>query len=231
MNFEALLDGELWEAIVLTCRLAITTTAVLLLIGMPLAYWLNASRWRGTVLVEALVSLPIVLPPTVIGFYLLMLMAPQSGFGRYWLDIFGYTLTFSFTGLVIGSVLYSLPFAVQPFQVALGSVPVELIESGTALGAGRWALFWKVMLPVARPGILIGCMLSFAHTLGEFGVVLMLGGSLPGKTRVASIALFDKVQQLDYPAAHAYALVLLCIAFGLLVSIALLRAHSQKQGA
>ncbi len=223
MNFNALLANELWEAVWLTCRLAFITTAALLLIGTPLAYWLSASRWRGIVLIEAIVSLPIVLPPTVIGFYLLIILSPQHPLGQFWLNMFGYSLTFSFTGLVIGSVIYSLPFATQPFQAAFKSVPRELIEAGTALGAKKWPLFWKIQLRVASPGIMVGCMLSFAHTLGEFGVVLMLGGSIPGETRVASIALFDKVQALDYSAAHAYSLVLLSIALVLLIGIGVIR--------
>lgn len=223
-----MLAGELWAAVWLTCKLAFTTTAVLLLIGIPLAYWLSASRWRGVILVEALVSLPIVLPPTVIGFYLLILMSPQHALGKLWLEVVGYSLTFSFTGLVIGSVLYSLPFATQPFQAAFKSVPIELVEAATALGAGRWHLLWRIQLPVASPGIMVGCMLSFAHTLGEFGVVLMLGGSIPGETRVASIVLFDKVQQLDYEAAHAYAFILLTIALTLLIGIGLIRKKLEK---
>lgn len=201
---------------------------VLLIIGIPLAHWLSTSRWRAAILMEALVSMPIVLPPTVIGFYLLIILSPQHALGKIWLDTFGYSLTFSFAGLVAGSVLYSLPFATQPFQAAFKSVPLELLESATALGANKWHLFWSIRLPVASAGIMVGCMLSFAHTLGEFGVVLMLGGSIPGETRVASIALFDKVQQLDYAAAHAYALVLLAIALVLLLGIGLLRKKLEK---
>ncbi len=223
MNLDALLAVELWEAIWLTCKLAFITTATLLIIGIPLAYWLSATRWRGAVVMEAIVSLPIVLPPTVIGFYLLIILSPQHPLGQLWLETFGYSLTFSFIGLVIGSVIYSLPFAIQPFQAALKSVPKELIEAAAALGAKKWPLFWAIQLRVASPGIIVGCMLSFAHTLGEFGVVLMLGGGIPGETRVASIALFDKVQALDYSAAHAYSLVLLSIALVLLVSISVIR--------
>ena len=223
MDAETLLAPELWQAIWLTCRLAFTTTLVLLLIGIPLAYWLTSTRQRGVLIVEALVSMPIVLPPTVIGFYLLILLSPQNAFGQFWLDMSGFALTFSFPGLVIGSVVYSLPFAVQPFQAAFRSVPKELIESAASLGANQWQLFRRIRLPIASAGIAIGCMLSFAHTMGEFGVVLMLGGSIPGETRVASIALFDKVQQLDYPAAHSYALTLFAIAWILLIGIGLIR--------
>lgn len=213
------LPAELWQALWLTVRLAFSATLILLLLGIPLAYWLNQSRWRGVALVETLISLPIVLPPTVIGFYLLILLAPQSPIGRFWLDTFGLSLTFSFAGLVVGSVLYSLPFAVQPFQAAFKGVDPDLVAAAAALGASPWQRFWRILLPAARRGIGVGVTLSFAHTMGEFGVVLMLGGNIPGETRVASIALYDEVQQLNYAAAHAYALVLLLVSFALLAAM------------
>ena len=214
---------ELWGAIGLTLRLAAVTSIVLLVIGIPLANWLNTSKMRGIIFVETLVSLPIVLPPTVIGFYLLMLMAPQQPFGAAWMHVFGHPLPFSFAGLVAGSVLYSLPFAVQPFQAAFRGVGRELVQSALALGLTRRQTFWSIVLPLSKHGILTGVSLSFAHTMGEFGVVLMLGGNIPGQTRVASIALYDEAQKLNYGTAHAYALVLLAISFAILIGIAFLQ--------
>ena len=214
---------ELWESLWLTLRLACITTFVLLLIGLPLAHWLNTTRFRGAVVLETLIAMPIVLPPTVIGFYLLVLMAPQQPLGHAWQAIFGQTLPFSFTGLVIGSVIYSLPFAVQPFQAAFRAVRSSMIEHGLALGFSKWQVFRYVVLPLSRNGILTGAALSFAHTMGEFGVVLMLGGNIPGQTRVASIALYDEAQKLNYENAHAYALVLLAISFVMLGAIAWLQ--------
>lgn len=215
--------AELWDAIGLTLRLAAVTSIVLLLIGIPLANWLNNSKMRGIIFIETLVSLPIVLPPTVIGFYLLMLMAPQQPVGAAWMEVFGHPLPFSFAGLVAGSVLYSLPFAVQPFQAAFRGVGREMVQSALALGLTRRQTFWAIVMPLSKHGILTGVSLSFAHTMGEFGVVLMLGGNIPGQTRVASIALYDEAQKLNYGAAHAYALVLLAISFAILIGIAFLQ--------
>ncbi len=211
---------EMLAAIGLTLRLAAVSSLILLVIGIPLAHWLNTSRMRGVVFLETLVSLPIVLPPTVIGFYLLMLMSPQQPVGAAWNSVFGQPLPFSFAGLVIGSVIYSLPFAVQPFQSAFRSVKPELVQSALALGLTRRQAFWHIVIPLSRHGILTGVSLSFAHTMGEFGVVLMLGGNIPGQTRVASIALYDEAQKLNYDVAHGYALILLCISFAILVGIA-----------
>jgi molybdate transport system permease protein len=213
----------LWEAIGLTLRLAAVSSLVLLIVGIPLAHWLNSSRMRGVIFIETLVSLPIVLPPTVIGFYLLLLMSPQQPLGAVWTSVFGQPLPFSFTGLVIGSVIYSLPFAVQPFQAAFRGVGRELVQSALALGLTRRQAFWSIVMPLSKHGLLTGVSLSFAHTMGEFGVVLMLGGNIPGQTRVASIALYDEAQKLNYGAAHAYALVLLAISFAILIGIAFLQ--------
>ncbi len=221
------LAPDLWPAIGLTLRLAAVSSLVLLVVGIPLAHWLNTSRLRGIVLLETLVSLPIVLPPTVIGFYLLMLMSPQQPVGAAWMQLFGRPLPFSFTGLVIGSVIYSLPFAVQPFQAAFRGVKRELVQSALALGLTPRQTFWAIILPLSRHGILTGVSLSFAHTMGEFGVVLMLGGNIPGETRVASIALYDEAQKLNYEAAHAYAIILLLISFVILVGIALLQRRQR----
>lgn len=217
------LSADLWDAMWLTLRLALVSSLVLLVLGIPLANWLNNSRRRGVILAETLVSLPIVLPPTVIGFYLLVLMSPQNAAGSAWVAVFGTPLPFSFAGLVAGSVVYSLPFAVQPFQAAFRSVGRDMIQSGLALGLTPRQVFWSIVLPLSKHGILTGVSLSFAHTMGEFGVVLMLGGNIPGVTRVASIALYDEAQLLNYGTANAYALVLLGISFAILVGIAFLQ--------
>ena len=222
-----LLSAALWQSLALTLRLAALTTLVLGLIGLPLAHWLNTTRNRVAPVIETLVTLPIVLPPTVIGFYLLVAFSPNQGFGQWWLDTFGTPLAFSFTGLVTASVIYSLPFAVQPFQAALKAVPPELIDAGRALGATPWRTFLRVHLPLARRGIAAGLTLGFAHTLGEFGVVLMIGGAIPGQTKVASIALYDEVQKLNYADAHAFAAVLLVMSFVLLLAVTLLQRRAR----
>jgi molybdate transport system permease protein len=222
----AAIPPELWASLWLTVRLAASSTLILLLLGLPLAGWLNRSRSLGAPLVEAVVTLPIVLPPTVIGFYVLIALGSHSPIGQAWLALFGTTLAFSFPGLVAGSVLYSLPYAVQPMQSALRDVDAGLVEAACALGARARQVFWRVMVPAARNGIFTGVALSFAHTMGEFGVVLMLGGSIPGVTRVASIALFDETQTLNYAVANSYALVLLAGSFALLLLIAWLRQRT-----
>ncbi len=222
------LTPELWQALWLSLRLAFVTTFILLVAGIPLALWLNGRRSHLAAVLEALVTMPIVLPPTVIGFYLLVLFAPPQMLGGFWLRLAGDTLVFSFAGLVVGSVIYSLPFAVQPFQAAFRAVPGTYLDAATNLGASRWRIFWTILLPLARRGVGVGATLSFAHTLGEFGVVLMLGGSIPGQTRVASIALYDEVQKLNYPQAHAYAVVLLVISFALVLTMALLQRRKDE---
>ena len=229
-GWERTLPPELWQSLWLTLRLAFSATAVLLGLGLPLANWLNGTRFPGAAALEALVGLPIVLPPTVIGFYLLVLLSPQHPFGAFWLRLTGDTLTFSFSGLLIGSIVYSLPFAVGPFQSALKAVPTAYVEAMYALGATSRQVFWRVRLPMARRGVLAGATLCFAHTLGEFGVVLMLGGSIPGKTKVASIALYDEVQRLNYPLAYTYAALLAAFSFSLLFAIALLQRRRDPGG-
>jgi molybdate transport system permease protein len=222
---ELVTNSELWQALWLTGRLAFSTSLVLLMLGVPLALLLNSHRLPFTSFIEALVSLPIVLPPTVIGFYLLILLSPHSAIGGFWVKMTGQSLTFSFPGLLIGSVLYSLPYAVQPFQAGLKTVSRDVLEAAS-LDAKPFDVLLHIHLPLARRGILVGSTLSFAHTVGEFGVVLMLGGSIPGKTRVASIALYDEVQKLNYPVAHGYAIVLLVISFILLSAIAYVNRRS-----
>lgn len=220
---------ELFYALWLTVKLAFVSTLVLLLICVPLAHWVNNTRSKWGVMVELLVTLPIVLPPTVIGFYLLLLFSPQYVFGQTWLYVFDSSLVFSFTGLVIGSVVYSLPFALQPIQTAFKQVDDNLLEAATALGATPKQVFWTIVVPTARYGVLSGALLSFAHTMGEFGVVLMLGGSIPHETKVASIALYDEVQKLNYVVAHQFALLLLLLsALMLALIIGIQRVKAQK---
>lgn len=217
------LAPPLWQSLALTLRLAAITTVVLGVIGLPLAHWLNTTRTRLAPLLETLVTLPVVLPPTVIGFYVLVGLSPQHPPGSWWRDLTGQPLVFTFTGLVIASVFYSLPFAVQPFQAALRAVPRDLLEAGTAYGATPWRVFFRLHVPLAWRGIAAGLTLGFAHTLGEFGVVLMIGGAIPGVTKVASIALYDEVQRLDYASAHAFAATLLGLSFALLLVVTLLQ--------
>ncbi len=202
-----------WEAIRLSLRLAAATTAVLLALGLPLGWWLAATRRRWKFLVEAVVALPIVLPPTVLGFYVLMAIGPLSPFGRAYEALFDQRLPFSFQGLWIASVLYSLPFAVQPFAAGFATVDRRMVEASWCLGRGRLATFFRVAPPLAWPGVLTGIVLSFAHTVGEFGVVLMIGGNIPGVTRTVSISIYDEVQALDYAAANATALAMLVFSF------------------
>jgi molybdate transport system permease protein len=187
--------------------------ALLFTIGMPLAYWLAYSRWRGKFLVESIVALPLVLPPTVLGFYLLIAMGPRGPLGQFWQSVFGHGLAFTFTGLVFASVLYSLPFAVQPLVASFEGVDRILLNASAVLGAGAMRTFWRVILPMSLPGVLTALVLSFAHTIGEFGVVLMVGGNLPGATRTVSIDIYDHVQSLDYAGANRMALILLVFSF------------------
>jgi molybdate transport system permease protein len=205
-----------WQAFWLTIRLAAVVTAVLLVLGFPLAYWIAFSRWRWKFLVEAVVALPIVLPPTVLGFYVLIALGQRSPLGRWWQSMTGHTLAFTFEGLVIGSVLYSLPFAVQPFAAAFSAVDSRLLNASAVLGVGRFGTFWRVIVPLSVSGLVTGVALAFAHTIGEFGVVLMVGGNIPGATRTLSINIYDQVQNLDYASANVTSLVLLAIAFVLL---------------
>lgn len=202
-----------WEAIVLSLKLAAVVSVILLLLGLPIAYWITYSRRRWKFLVEAVVALPLVLPPTVLGFYLLLAMGPRSPLGRLWESGTGRGLPFTFEGLVIASVLYSLPFAVQPFAAAFAAVDQKLVHAAWTLGASRLRTFLRVILPLSTVGIVTGVVLSFAHTLGEFGVVLMVGGNIPGETRTVSIDIYDQVQALDYAAANQTALLLLVFSF------------------
>ena len=200
-----------WQAIGLSIRLSLSTSLVLAVLGLPLAYWLATTRFRGRFLIEAFVALPIVLPPTVLGFYILMAIGPSSPLGAAYTSLFGRDLPFSYQGLLVASVLYSLPFAVQPFASGFAAVDRRLLEASWSLGAGGLSTFLRVALPLAWPGVMTGIILSFAHTLGEFGVVLMIGGNIAGETRTVSVSIYDHVQALDYASAHQTSLVLLVI--------------------
>ena len=203
----------------LSLRLALVTTLVLLLIGTPLAWWLAMTRARVKPVIEAVTALPLVLPPTVLGFYLLILFSPNSAFGGFFLSITGQTLTFSFTGLVVASVIYSLPFMVQPLQSAFEGVGRGPLEAAASLGASPLDRFFSVASPLALRGYITGLVLSFAHTLGEFGVVLMVGGNIPGRTKVISIAIYENVETLDYAQAHWLSAVLLGFSFVVLLVV------------
>jgi molybdate transport system permease protein len=201
------------EALLLSIRLALCVSTILFLIGVPLAYWLAYSSWRGKFLVESMVALPLVLPPTVLGFYVLLAMGPRGPLGRFWQAAFGHGLAFTFLGLVLASLLYSLPFTVQPLVAAFEGVDRKLLDASAVLGAGALRTFWRVILPMSVPGVVTALVLSFAHTLGEFGVVLMVGGNLAGVTRTVSIDIYDHVQSLEYAAANRLAFVLLAFSF------------------
>lgn len=204
------------EALFLSVRLALCVSAILFAIGLPLAYWLAYSQWRGKFLVESVVALPLVLPPTVLGFYLLIAMGPQGPLGKLWQALFGHGLAFTFTGLILASVLYSLPFTVQPLVASFEGIDRKLLAASAVLGAGAFRSFRRVVLPMSIPGVLTALVLSFAHTLGEFGVVLMVGGNLPGVTRTVSIDIYDHVQSLEYSDANRVALILLAFSFAVL---------------
>ncbi|MGH9678435.1 MAG: molybdate ABC transporter permease subunit [Candidatus Acidiferrales bacterium] len=202
-----------WGAIVLSLQLAAAVSGILLIAGMPIAYWLTFSRCRWKFLIEAIVALPLVLPPTVLGYYILVGLGPRNFPGKLWQSLFGHTLPFTFGGLVVGSVLYSLPFAVQPVSASLESVDRRLIEAAWTLGASRLATFFRVILPLSAMGAITGLVLSFAHTIGEFGVVLMVGGNIPGVTRTVSIDIYDQAQAGNFDVANRTALVLLLFSF------------------
>ena len=202
-----------WDALITTLELASATAVILMIIALPLSYWLAFSRWRWKFLVEAVVALPLVLPPTVLGFYVLMAMGPQSPLGRFYETIAGHGLPFTFEGLVVGSVLYSLPFAVQPMASAFGSVERKYIEASWMLGVSNLETFFRIIVPQSWAGVVTGLVLSFAHTLGEFGVVLMIGGNIPGITRTLSLDIYDQVQGLNYSSAATISAVLLIVSF------------------
>ena len=217
-----------WQAIILTCKLAGVVTLLLLLIGTPIAWWLAKTRSMLKAPISAIVALPLVLPPTVLGFYLLVAMGPSGFIGEVSQALNLGTLAFTFPGLVFASVLYSLPFAVQPIQNAIEAVGDRPIEAALTLGASPIDAFFSVVLPLAKPGFITASVLCFAHTVGEFGVILMIGGNIPGNTRVASIAIYDEVESLNYDAANSYSLILFAITFSILLMVYLVNGRSFK---
>lgn len=221
-----MVELSLFEPIWLTLRLASVSTLVLLVLGIPFAWWLAQRRGWLVDTLNTLVALPLVLPPTVIGFYLLLVMSPESGLGRWLNDAFGLILPFSFTGLVIGSVIYSLPFVIQPVRNAFAAIGPEPMETAATLRANPLDAFITVALPLALPGILTGAVLGFAHTLGEFGVVLLIGGNIPGETRVVSIAIYDQVETLEWVNAHWLSAIMLLFSFVLLLLMQRLQRRS-----
>jgi molybdate transport system permease protein len=208
-----------WQPLWLTFRLATITSLILLVLALPVAYWLAFGKFKGRGMVEAIIGMPLVLPPSVIGFYLLLAFSPSYWFGAWIEKVLGLRLVFSFPGLVIASILYSLPFMVYPIRAGLQSLPSSLREASYTLGKSEWVTFYKVLLPNCKPAILTAFVLTFAHTVGEFGVVLMIGGNIPGVTKVASVAIYNEVEALNYPAANQYAMVLFAITFVILLMV------------
>ena len=220
------MHNDFAQTLWLTANLALATTISLLVIGVPLGYFLARFRHRFRPVLEAIIALPLILPPTVLGFYFLLAFSPSHAFGEWSRDVFGADLLFSFEGLVIGSIIYSLPFMVQPVQAGFEKLPRELSEIAYTLGASRRTTFFRVELPNIRPALLTGAVLTFAHTIGEFGLILMIGGNIPGETRVASIAIYDAVEGLEYSVAHRYSLVLLVFSLAVLAGVRALSRRS-----
>ena len=218
-----------WQALVLSVELAAVTLLVLLPVGLLLARWLAYTGFKGKSWVEALVVLPLVLPPTVLGYYLLVSLGGGSAIGRWMADTLGVRLTFNFLGLLIASVIFNIPFLVQPVQRAFEAIPRDLGEAAAVSGLSAWQTFWRVELPLAWPGILSAMVLTFVHTLGEFGVVLMVGGNIPGVTRVVSVQIFDHVEALEYDDAHRLAAVMLVFAFAVLFLLQFYNARQVRQ--
>jgi molybdate transport system permease protein len=212
----------------LTLKLAAITTLILLTIGLPLAYWLSKGRSLIKIVLEALITMPLVLPPSVLGFYLLMAFSPQHGPGKWLHNNFDIQLVFSFKGLVLASIIYSMPFMIGPIKSALQQLPSSLSQASYTLGKSERETFIKVLLPNIRASVLTAAILTFAHTLGEFGVVLMIGGNIPGVTRVASIAVYDSVEVMDYASANTYSLILFCITFIMVVSVFVFNKYKVK---
>lgn len=210
---------EFVKTLLLTGKMAVITTAVLFVFSLPIAYWLAYSKFKGKVIFEALVCMPMVLPPTVLGYYFLLLISPTRGFGKFLNETFDIQLAFTFEGIVIASIIANLPFMIQPLQNGFTALPKSFKEVAYTLGKSRWTTFWRVLLPNIKPSIITGLALTFAHCIGEFGIVLMIGGSIPHETKVASIELYDQVQALNYDLANQYALILFAISFILLIII------------
>jgi molybdate transport system permease protein len=213
------MDAAFAQTLWITLKLAVSTTVILLIIGLPFAYWLSYSRFRLKPLVEALVSMPMVLPPSVIGYYLLIIYSPRNWFGAWLGRVFDVRLAFTFEGVLIASIIFSLPFMIQPLHSGLRSLPDSLREASYNLGKSKTATFFRVLIPNIKPSIITALALTFAHSIGEFGVVLMVGGSMPGQTRVASIAIYDEVQALNFATANKYAFILFAVSLVLLTTI------------
>ncbi len=217
------------DALLTTLKLAVISVAILLLVATPLAWWLSQTKRSFARIVEALVAMPLVLPPTVLGFYLLVLMGPQGGLGSWWVSLTGSTLSFSFAGLVIASCVHSLPFVVQPLQTAFESIGQAPLRAAHSLGASPRDTFLSVVLPMARRGYITAAVLSFAHTLGEFGVLLMVGGNIPGQTRVVSVAIYEHVEALDYASANQLSLILIAVSFTVLLGVFVLNGKHRSR--
>ncbi|MES2268058.1 MAG: molybdate ABC transporter permease subunit [Bacteroidota bacterium] len=212
----------------LTLKLAAITTLILLLLGLPLAWWLSKKRSLFKIIIEAIITMPLVLPPSVLGFYLLLAFSPQRGLGHWLQQTFDVQFVFSFQGLVLASVIYSMPFMISPVKSAFQQLPVSLSQASYTLGKSQWQTFRYVLLPNIKPSLLTAAVLTFAHTLGEFGVVLMIGGNIPGVTRVASIAVYDSVEQMNYSAANNYSLILFAITFVMVLSVFIYNKYQTK---
>ena len=218
----------IWDPLLLTLKLALVTTSLLLVISIPLASWLAQTKSRLKPVIETLVSMPLVLPPTVLGFYFLVAFSPGNSFGNWLNEWFGIKLVFSFSGLVLASILYSLPFMVHPIQSGLSSISPSLREASYLMGKSNWETLTKVLLPNIKPAVLTGIILAFAHTIGEFGVVLMIGGNIPEVTKVASIAIYDEVEALNYATANFYSAILFVTTFVILLSVYLVNGRYLK---
>ena len=217
-----------FEPIYLSLKLALITTAILLLIGIPVAYWLSGKSTMAKIILEALITMPLVLPPSVLGFYLLLAFSPNNGFGKWLHEHLNLQLVFSFQGLVFASVIYSLPFMISPVKSAFGHLPETLAQASYTMGKSKWQTFIYVLLPNIKASIYTAAVLTFAHTLGEFGVVLMIGGNIPGVTKVASIAIYDAVETMDYEAANQYALILFAITFAIVLAVFIFNKKAVK---
>jgi molybdate transport system permease protein len=217
------------QPFILTLEMALLTTAILFVVGVPLAYWLYSSTFRLKVVAEAILTLPLILPPSVLGFYLLLAFSPVNSIGRFLQSVFGLQLVFTFEGLIIASVIYSLPFMVQPILSGLRTLPHSLAEASYSLGKGRSTTLRRVLLPNIKASLITAGILSFAHTVGEFGVVLMVGGNIPGETRVVSVAIYDEVEAMNYEIANHYSIILLCLSFVLLLIVYIVNYSLQKK--
>jgi len=221
-------DAAFMQTMTLTFKLAGVTTILLLFIGIPLGYFLAYTKKRIKPIIEAFVSMPLVLPPSVLGFYMLVFFSPRDGFGRWLDETFGLRLVFSFEGLVVASIIFSLPFMVHPIQSGFAALPKNLMDAAYTLGKSKLNVLFRVLLPNIRPSLLTGIVIAFAHTVGEFGVVLMMGGNIAGETKVASIAIYDEVEALNYGAANSYALTLFVVTFAILLFVYAVNKHFLK---